>query len=159
MHVFRRAKKNSPTWMLALLLLTLALPAQAQNSNVREVGAYTIFYDVVPTAFLDPQIAQAYSVTRSRGLGLLRITVMKKDEQGHLQPVSQPRVSGQAGNLAGQTSPLSFREVQVGRGDGYSTISTFRYSHETAMRFNLRVHYTSGKPAEELHFVRRLSID
>ena len=145
--------------ILALWLLLLAGPVQAQNSNFREVGAYTIFYDVVPTAFLDPQIAQAYSVTRSQGLGLLRITVMKKDETGQLQPVSQPRVSGQAGNLAGQTNPLSFREVQVGQGEGYSTISTFRYSHDTAMRFNLRVTYASGKPAEDLHFVRRLAID
>lgn len=144
---------------LAVLLLAFSLTAQAQDSNYREVGDYTIFYDVLPTDFLDPQLAQAYSLTRSRGLGLLRVTVMKKDAEGQLQPVSQPRVSGQAGNLAGQTSPLSFREVEVGQGEGYSTISTFRYSHASPMRFNLRVVYASGKPAEELHFVRRLSIE
>ncbi|SFC26496.1 protein of unknown function [Marinospirillum celere] len=145
--------------LIFAVLASLAFSAQAQTSNYREVGDYTIFYDVLPTTFLEPQLAQAYGLTRSRGMGLLRITVMKKDDGGNLLPVEQPRVAGQVGNLAGQINPLSFREVEVGQGDGYSTISSFRYSHDTPLRFNLRVTYQSGQPAEELHFIRRLYIE
>ncbi|WP_310697813.1 DUF4426 domain-containing protein [Marinospirillum sp.] len=148
--------------VLALILCLAGIPlavSAADQERVREVGDYRIFYDVLPTSFLDPQLAQAYGLTRSKGLGLLRITVMKKREDGSLEPVEHPRVSGQAGNLVGQTRPLSFREIEVGQGEGYSTLSTFRYSGDESIRFNLKVKYASGEPAERLDFVRRLNIE
>lgn len=148
---------NLLIFIASLFLLSFA--AQAQEDNIREVGDYRIFYNVLPTSFLDPQLAQAYGLTRSKGLGLLRITVMKKREDGSLEPVEHPRVSGQAGNLAGQTRALSFRQVEVGQGQGYSTLSTFRYSHDEPLRFNLEVKYDPQQPAEPLDFIRRLLIE
>lgn len=145
---------------LVVLALMCALPLLAlagQKSNVREVGDYRIYYDVVPTSFLHPLVAQGYGVTRSQGQGLLRITVLHQQE-GDSKPV-RAMVSGQVGNLAGQTQGLSFRQVEVGQDEGYSTLTTFRYSHDTPLRFNLRVNFAPGQPAEELHFIRRLYIE
>ena len=145
---------------LAFCLMGFSLAVSAADQErVREVGDYRIFYDVLPTSFLDPLLAQAYGLTRSKGLGLLRVTVMKKLADGSLEPVAHPRVSGQAGNLVGQTRPLSFREIEVGRDQGYSTLSTFRYSADESIRFNLKVKYASDEPAERLDFVRRLNIE
>ncbi len=148
------------TWTLfpLLLCLSLAFSVQAQQRNSEQVGDYTIYYDVLPTRFLDPQIAQAYGVVRSQGQGLIRITVLKTLASGEQEPVVA-RVSGQVGNLAGQTRGLSFREVQVGQQAGYSSLATFRFAHDDPMRFNLRVSYERGAPAHELHFIRRLYMD
>jgi len=146
-------------WLLASLLFLQSFAALAgQDTNTRQVGDYTIYYDVLPTDFLNPQVAQAYGVTRSKGQGLLRITVLKQQEEGQPEPV-RAMASGQVGNLVGQTHGLSFRQVEVGRDDGYSTLATFRYSHDEPLRFNLRVNYAPGQPAEELHFIRRLSME
>lgn len=149
----------TPVKLFVLFLLCL-LPWTSfagQNSNFRQLGDYTLYYDVVPTAFLDPQIAQAYGVTRSQGQGLLRITVLHK-QGDQLKPV-RAMVSGQVGNLAGQTNSLSFRQVEVGQNEGYSTLATFRYTHDQPLRFNLQVSYAAGQPPEELHFIRRLYIE
>jgi len=150
--------QRNPFVLLLLLICLLPLTAQAgQQGNLRQVGDYSIHYDVVPTAFLDPQVAQGYGITRSRGQGLLRITVLKKEGE-QLKPV-RAMVSGQVGNLAGQTNSLSFRQVEVGQDEGYSTLATFRYSHDEPLRFNLQVGYAAGQPSEELHFIRRLYIE
>lgn len=144
--------------LLLLILLLLPLVASARNHPPEPVGDYVIYYDVLPTAFLEPQVAQAYSLVRSKGQGMVRVTVLKKLDDGTLQPV-RARVSGQVSNLAGQMNGLGFREIEVGRGQGYSSVATFRFSHDDPLRFNLRVTYSPQFPAHELGFIDRLLME
>lgn len=141
-----------------LMLLLVSAPVVAQQSGIDRVGDYEIHYDVLPTAFLNPQVAQGYNLVRSRGQGMVRVTVLKRLDDGSVEPV-RATVSGQVGNLAGQVNGLGFRMVEVGRREGYSHIATFRFSHDDPLRFNLRVIYAPGEPAHELHFIRRLYLD
>ncbi|WP_416886351.1 DUF4426 domain-containing protein [Marinospirillum sp.] len=144
-------------WTL-LMLFWVSAPLLAQNSNVERVGEYVIYYDVMPTPFLEPNIAQAYQITRSRGLGLMRVSVVRERPDGQREPV-QARVSGHASTLAGQISSLNFRNVQAGQ-EGYSAaVASFRYQHDEPLRFDLTVHYANGQPAQRLQFLRRLLIE
>lgn len=144
--------------LLLLVLLLLPLVASARNHPPEQVGDYTIYYDVLPTAFLEPQVAQAYNLVRSKGQGMVRVTVLKKLDDGTLQPV-RARVSGQVSNLAGQLNGLGFRELEVGRGQGYSSVATFRFTHDDPLRFNLRITYSPQFPAHELGFIDRLLME
>ncbi|MBE0506150.1 MAG: DUF4426 domain-containing protein [Marinospirillum sp.] len=144
-------------YLLPLMLL-LPLPLLAQNNAMERVGDYEIYYDVLPTSFLNPQVAQGYGIVRSKGQGMVRVTVLKRLEDGSSEPV-RARVSGQAGNLAGQINSLGFQLKEVGQGEGYANIASFRYSHDDPMRFLLRVTYSPQHPAYELAFVRRLLMD
>lgn len=144
--------------LLLLVLSLLPLTLLAQDKNMERVGDYEIYYDVLPTSFLNPQVAQGYGVVRSKGQGMIRITVLHRLADGSSEPV-KARVSGHAGNLAGQLNGLSFHTHQVGQNQGTFNLATFRFAHDDPMRFNLRVTYDSKKPAHELAFIRRLYMD
>ncbi|WP_162299683.1 DUF4426 domain-containing protein [Marinospirillum perlucidum] len=148
--------RKTQALVLMVVLAGLALPLWADsNRGVREAGDYRIYYDVLPTSFLDAQVAQGYGITRSRGFGLVRVTVRKQLASGASEPV-RARVSGQVGNLVGQANGLAFRELEVGQDRGYSYVAVFRYREEDSLRFNLSVNF-AGQPLESLDFVARLS--
>ncbi|GLR63525.1 DUF4426 domain-containing protein [Marinospirillum insulare] len=146
--------------LAALFLLLVASPAfvAAAQEGMERVGEYEIYYNVLPTSFLNPQVAQGYGVVRSKGQGMVRVTVLHRLADGSSEPV-KARVSGHAGNLAGQLNGLSFHTHQVGQDNGYFNLATFRFAHDDPMRFNLRVTYNSKQPAHELSFIRRLYMD
>ena len=143
--------------VLALSLLLWAFTAHAA-SNQEQVGDYIIYYTVIPTSSLDPQVAQSYGITRSKALGLVRVTVVKLTPEGNREPVTA-RVSGQVSNLAGQLNSLGFKNQQVGQNQGAFSWATFRFSPADPLRFNLRVTYTPQQPAHELSFIQRLYMD
>ncbi|HKM15201.1 MAG TPA: DUF4426 domain-containing protein [Marinospirillum sp.] len=143
---------------LLVALSFLPLTLLAQDKNMEKVGDYEIYYDVLPTSFLSPQVAQGYSVVRSKGQGMVRVTVLHRLTDGSSEPV-KARVSGHAGNLAGQLNGLSFHTHEVGQNQGIFNLATFRFVHDDPMRFNLRVTYSSKQPAYELAFIRRLYMD
>jgi len=143
---------------LLLVLSLLPLTLLAQDKNMERVGDYEIYYDVLPTSFLNPQVAQGYGVVRSKGQGMVRVTVLRRLADGSGEPV-KARVSGHAGNLAGQLNGLSFHTHEVGQSQGFFNLATFRFAHDDPMRFKLRVTYDSKKPAHELAFIRRLYMD
>ena len=143
---------------LLFLLSLMPLTLLAQDKNMERVGEYEIYYDVLPTSFLNPQVAQGYGVVRSKGQGMIRVTVLHRLADGTSEPV-KARVSGHAGNLAGQLNGLSFHTHEVGQNQGIFNLATFRFAHDDPMRFNLRVTYDSKKPSHELAFIRRLYMD
>ncbi len=143
--------------LLLVALSVLPLAALAKD-NVEQVGEYEIYYDVLPTSFLNPQVAQGYGVVRSKGQGMVRVTVLRHLADGTSEAV-KARVSGYAGNLAGQLNGLSFHTHEVGQNQGIFNLATFRFANDDPMRFNLRVTYDSKKPAHELAFIRRLYMD
>lgn len=143
---------------LLCLCLLLPLSAVAQNNGTARVGEYEIFYNLLPTSFLHPQVAEGYGIVRSRGHGLLRITVIRHLPDGHTQAVDA-RVDGQMSSLTGQIQGLSFRTLRVAGDEGFPSVAVFRFSHDDPMRFNLRVHYAAGQPPHELNFIGRLYMD
>lgn len=130
----------------------------AAAENVHKIGAYEIYYDVMPSGDLDPKVAQGYGLVRAKGVGIVRVTVLERLESGGSKAVTA-RVSGEVSNLAGQLNSLGFKSYQVGQQAGSFNLAYFRFGHDDPLRFRLRVTYASDKPAAEISFIKRLYMD
>lgn len=83
--------------------LLLALPAVAERKQT--FGELDVHYSVFNSSFLQPDVAAAVGLTRSKTVGVLNIAALKG---GQGQPA---KVSGSVKNLLGQTSELQFKQV------------------------------------------------
>lgn len=114
----------------------LFLSATAQAENSFEYGNYTVLYNAFSTDVLPAKVAKAYDITRSKNLGMINITVLKKVLGMHGQPVPA-KVNVSATNLTGQFRDLDVREVQEGTAIYY--ISNFRVSDRETLDFSLQI--------------------
>ena len=83
--------------------LLLALPAVAERKQT--FGELDVHYSVFNSSFLQPDVAAAAGLTRSKTVGVLNIAALK-DGKGQAA-----KVSGTLKNLLGQTSELKFKQV------------------------------------------------
>lgn len=86
-----------------LLCLLVALPAFAERKQT--FGDLDVHYSVFNSSFLQPDIAAAAGLTRSKTGGVLNVAALKASKGVPAQ------VSGQIKNLLGQTSTLEFKQV------------------------------------------------
>ncbi|GAB2790146.1 DUF4426 domain-containing protein [Halomonas shantousis] len=140
--------------VVLLALLALASPVHAEQ--MERVGDYEIHYSAINTAFLTPEVADAYDITRSQVQALLNVSVLKRQPDGSTRAVNA-MVNGNVGNLAGQTSPLAFRTVR--EGDAIYQLATFRIIEGEPMRFSLMVTYDPDQPPAEVAFIQRFYSD
>ena len=120
--------------LAALMLLMLSPLAVAENSA--QFGDYTVYYNAFTSDTLQPSMARAYNITRSKNRGLLSISILKKS----LSPLGTPvraKVSASATNLTGQLKNIIIREVQDGASVYY--LSEFHVSHKEVLDFVLEV--------------------
>ncbi|XQE66877.1 DUF4426 domain-containing protein [Pseudomonas sp. P3C3] len=83
--------------------LLLALPAVAERKQT--FGELDVHYSVFNSSFLQPDVAAAAGLTRSKTVGVLNIAALR-DGKGQAA-----KVSGTLKNLLGQTSELKFKQV------------------------------------------------
>lgn len=136
---------------LSLFLLT-AFSLKAQAEQFEQVGDYQIHYNTFTTGFLQPQVAQAYGIVRSRYQAMANISVLKKQADGQYKPV-EAIVNGEMSNLAGQTVGLSFRSIR--EPNAIYQITTFTFTEDEPIRFRLMVRYDPNQPPYELSFINR----
>ncbi|HSC82007.1 MAG TPA: DUF4426 domain-containing protein [Pseudomonas sp.] len=86
-----------------LLCLLVALPAFAERKQ--SFGDLDVHYSVFNSSFLQPDIAAAAGLTRSKTGGVLNVAALKA---GRGVPA---QVTGQVKNLLGQTTQLTFKQV------------------------------------------------
>lgn len=86
-----------------LLCLLLALPAFAERKQT--FGELEVHYSAFNSSFLQPDIAAAAGLTRSKTVGILNIAALRNG-QGQTA-----RVTGNLKNLLGQSVELQFRQV------------------------------------------------
>jgi hypothetical protein len=86
-----------------LLCLLVALPAFAERKQ--SFGDLDVHYSVFNSSFLQPDIAAAAGLNRSKTTGVVNVAALKAGKGVPAQ------VSGQVKNLLGQTSALSFKQV------------------------------------------------
>lgn len=127
--------------LLSLLLLTSALAGAetSRGEQKQNFGDYEVHYIGLTSSFLTPEVAKAYHIERSRTLGFLSISVLKKQGEGKLPTPVQAQVTGTIKNLLSQERVLEFREIKETSSVYY--ISTFRFDDED--RYNL---YLKVKP-------------
>ncbi|KPJ91631.1 MAG: hypothetical protein AMJ53_11250, partial [Gammaproteobacteria bacterium SG8_11] len=66
-----------PLFLLVLLIVG-GLPGAAWAGTSQSFGDYTIYYSAFTSDTLQPAIAKTYGITRSKNLGLLSVSIVKK---------------------------------------------------------------------------------
>ena len=104
------------------------------QAGQKDFGKYQVHWSVFPSTFLAPEVAQANNLQRSRGIGIVNISIMTEDEHGQIQPVSG-QVEGQVSNDIQQVKFLAFRRIQ--EGDAVYFIAQYQYQSGDLMTFNV----------------------
>ncbi len=92
-----------------LVLLLSAVSAQAQQSEM--FGPYELFYSVVNTTFLEPEVAANYGITRGKKKAILNLAVREHVEGG--TEARSMILKGRTWDLI-QNQFLEFQEVREG---------------------------------------------
>ncbi len=124
--------------MLTTLLtgLLLCFPAAADRGERKQVfGDYEVHYIGLTTSFLDAETAAAYDIPRSRKMGFLSISVLKKGAE--LPVPVKAEITGTRKNLIGQINNIELREIT--EQDAIYYISNFRFDEEEVYRIALKV--------------------
>ena len=96
---------------LALLLLTACLSASALAADVikgerqETFGDVTVHYNTFNSTFIQPDIAKAAELIRSKNQGVINVSVIKAG-----QPMVAS-VTGTVKDLTSKTVPLNFKQV------------------------------------------------
>ncbi|MBA1273687.1 DUF4426 domain-containing protein [Stutzerimonas azotifigens] len=125
--------KRSLTLLFALLL---AVPALAERKQ--SFGEYDVHYITFNSGFLQPDVAAATGLVRSRTQGVVNVSVLKQGE-----PVPS-LVNGSVRNLLGQDRPLAFRQIKEGQAIYY--LAQFPFDSRETLRFTLNVQPLGGEP-------------
>jgi len=129
-----------------LLVAAVCLPAAAEQ--MRPIGDYQAHYSLMPTLFLNPEVAAGYGITRSRDRALLTVSIL--DSNGG--PVTAD-VRGRVKDLLGAQQALAFEEVREGAAVYY--LATIRHSDRDVLRFDIRITTPDGAD-HELAFQQKM---
>jgi len=120
---------------LFLISLCLALPvlaADAAKPERKEVfGDVTVHYSAFTSSMLQPDIAAATGLTRSKNQGVLNVAVLKASKP------AMAVVSGTVQDLTGRSNPLSFKQI-TDQGAVYY-IAQFKIEQAETLTFDLNV--------------------
>lgn len=119
---------------LVLIALCLSLPALAERKH--SFGDLDVHYSAFNSSFLQPEIAAANGLTRSKTQGVVNIAVLKA---GKAQTAA---VSGEMKDLVGRNHPLSFKQVNEGEAIYY--LAQFPISQQEMLRFTIRLSGADG---------------
>lgn len=123
--------------LICLIALLLALPVQAERKH--SVGEYDVHYAAFNSSFLQPDIAAAAGLVRSKTQGVVNVSVLKASK-----PIVA-QVSGTVKNLLGQDYALTFRQIKEGD-EAIYYVAQFPFESRETLRFNLNVQPTSAAP-------------
>jgi hypothetical protein len=110
---------------LVLLALCLSLPAIAERKQ--SFGDLDVHYIAFNSGFLQPDIAAANGLVRSKTLGVVNISVLQAGQPATAQ------VSGAVKDLVGRSHPLNFKQIKEGAAIYY--LAQFPFSQREMLRF------------------------
>lgn len=118
----------------ALCSLILLASQGALAEQKESFGDYEIHYSAFASTFLTPEVAQQYDIVRSRAVGVINISVLKKSESGTFEPVAA-QVEGVMTNDIQQKKHLGFRRIKEGKAIYF--ISEVQYMEGEVLAFNI----------------------
>ena len=123
---------------IALLLMSLCLSLPALAEQKQSYGDLDVHYSAFTSGFLQPEIAAATGLVRSKSQGVVNVAVLKAGT------ASSAKVGGTVKNLLGQSTALSFKEVKEGKAIYY--LAQFPFEQRETLRFTLNVTAADGVP-------------
>lgn len=132
--------------LAALCLCTVAAGAHAEISQ--KFGPLEIHYNALTTDELQPEVARAYKIERSKTRGLVTISVLKQNEVGVPTPVPA-KLSVYVTNLNQQLANIEMREIKEGTAIYY--LGEFRVTPPDTLKFTATIE-VAGEPKREMVF-------
>lgn len=123
---------------IALLLMSLCLSLPAMAEQKQSYGDLDVHYSAFNSGFLQPDVAAATGLVRSKTQGVVNVAVLKAGT------ASNAKVSGSVKNLLGQSTALNFKEVKEGQAIYY--LAQFPFEQRETLRFTLSVQAADGVP-------------
>lgn len=123
---------------IALLLMSLCLSLPAMAEQKQSYGDLDVHYSAFNSGFLQPDVAAATGMVRSKTQGVVNVAVLKAGT------ASNAKVSGSVKNLLGQSTALNFKEVKEGQAIYY--LAQFPFEQRETLRFTLSVQAADGVP-------------
>ena len=123
---------------IALLLMSLCLSLPALAEQKQSYGDLDVHYSAFNSGFLQPDVAAATGMVRSKTQGVVNVAVLKAGT------ASNAKVSGSVKNLLGQSTALNFKEVKEGQAIYY--LAQFPFEQRETLRFSLSVQAADGVP-------------
>lgn len=112
------------------------LPAAARAEQAQKFGDVEIHYNALSTNDLTPEIARNYKLARSKGRGLLTLSVLKKNSMGVSYPVAA-EVKVNAANVYSQLIKIDMREIREGNAIYY--LGEYWMTPPETLKFNISV--------------------
>lgn len=126
--------KGLLTLLIGFTAMTMAVNVSAENAQ--KFGDYTVHYNAFNSDVLQPSMAEAYGIVRSKNRGMLTVTIIKKESGSTGKPV-RAAVTASASNLTGQFRQFNIREIDEESSIYY--MSVFHVAHEEMLDFVLQV--------------------
>lgn len=139
-----------------LVLALIGLFSLHTHAGSKDFGEYRVLWSVLPSTFLAPEVAKANNLQRSKGIGIVNISIMEENEDGSMSPVSG-QVEGKVTNDVQQVRFLAFRRIQ--EGDSVYFIAEYQYSSGELMTFNVTARPTGHQQDLAVRFAHTLFSD
>jgi hypothetical protein len=142
-----------PALCVALLALAV-LPGATRAQQSETFGPFELYYSVVNTTFLDPQIAATYGITRGEKRAILNLAVRENLSAGSAARTMQ--LQGRTWDLIqGQT--LEFREIREGETVYY--IAEFAFINEEWRHFEINFRPAGANQTYTFNFQHQLYVN
>ncbi|MGA9163015.1 MAG: DUF4426 domain-containing protein [Thiobacillus sp.] len=132
--------------LAALCLCSVAAVAHAEISQ--KFGDLEVHYNALTTDELQPDVARAYKIDRSKTRGLVTMSVLKKNKVGALTPVPA-KLTVYVTNLTQQLANVDMREIKEGTAIYY--LGEFRVVPPDTLKFTATVE-VAGEPKHDMTF-------
>lgn len=132
--------KTAQLGLFALILLF----SNAWAENSTSIPGYTIHHNAIPSASLDPSVANQHRIQRSKYRGMLNVSVIK-DIPDTTGKAVDAIVMAKATNIRGQLISIPMRRIS--EGEAIYFIGEFRIEDRETLNFELQV-----KPKGETRF-------
>ena len=121
-------------FFIALLLLC----TNSYAEQVHRFAGHEVHYIVIPTTFLETDVAAQYKVTRAKNRALINVAVLDADNNA-----VTATITGSSSNLLGQRQNFDFRQVQEGAAIYY--LAELLHSDEEIHRLEIQVRLQNGR--------------
>lgn len=92
---------------------TNAPSAEEAQISSKVFGDYVLYFNAISTDQLQPEVARAYNIARSKSRAMLNISIVRNLDNG-IGPSVPGTVNVSAANLTGQIKDLTLRQIQEG---------------------------------------------
>jgi hypothetical protein len=144
-------------FLFAIISISALLIGPVQAEQYVDVGKYVIHYNALSTNHLAPEVARAYTITRSQNRAMLSISVLIKGGEGQLDEPAEAEIEASATNLAGQRREVDMRLITEQQAKYY--VGIVKVYNEEILDFKLRIKPGEMEEPYELVFRQQFYVD